>query len=95
MHYETTIIEATVTLSDDGSGVNGMAYFVANTATDKNYKDLLTEDDYAEALANEHFTDAGKPDENNTMDDEKNIGKLKDGETIEVQQLHRLCESKR
>lgn len=40
-----------------------MAYFVANTATDKNYKDLLTEDDYAEALANEHFTDAGKPDE--------------------------------
>lgn len=80
--YKNHTIEATVTLSDDGSGVNGMAYFVANTATDKNYKDLLTEDDYAEALANEHFTDAGKPDENNTWTI-KNIGKLKDGETIE------------
>lgn len=80
--YKNHTIEATVTLSDDRSGVNGMAYFVANTATDKNYKDLLTEDDYAEALANEHFTDAGKPDENNTWTI-KNIGKLKDGETIE------------
>ena len=49
--------------------------FYSNTATDKNYKDLLTEDDYAEALANEHFTDAGKPDENNTWTI-KNIGKL-------------------
>lgn len=80
--YKNHTIEATVTLSDDRSGVNGMAYFVANTATDKNYKDLLTEDDYAEALANEHFTDAGKPDENNTWTI-KNIGKLKDGETLE------------
>ena len=42
----------------------------------------VSEDDYAEALANEHFTDAGKPDENNTWTI-KNIGKLKDGETIE------------
>lgn len=80
--YKNHTIEATVTLSDDRSGVNGMAYFVANTATDKNYKDLLTEDDYAEALANEHFTDAGTPDENNTWTI-KNIGKLKDGETLE------------
>lgn len=80
--YKNHTIEATVTLSDDRSGVNGMAYFVANTATDKNYKDLLTKDDYAEALANEHFTDAGKPDENNTWTI-KNIGKLKDGETFE------------
>ncbi len=80
--YKNHTIEATVTLSDDRSGVNGMSYFVANTATDKNYKDLLAEDDYAEALANEHFTDAGKPDENNTWTI-KNIGKLKDGETLE------------
>ena len=59
-----------------------MSYFVANTATDKNYKELLTGVDYAETLAKEHFTDAGKPDENNTWTI-KNIGKLKDGETIE------------
>lgn len=80
--YKNHTIEATVTLSDDRSGVNGMSYFVANTATDKNYKELLTGVDYAETLAKEHFTDAGKPDENNTWTI-KNIGKLKDGETIE------------
>ena len=74
--YKNHAIEAKVKLSDTQSGVNGMSYFIAKTDAEKEkYEDLLTKDDYAEALAEEQFTDAGKPDENNTWTI-KNIGKL-------------------
>lgn len=73
--YKNKNIEATVKFSDDLSGIKGWSYFVANTDKDNSFKGLLTEDDYAEELANAHFT-AGT--DTYTVP----VGKLKDGETL-------------
>lgn len=77
--YKNKNIEAKVVLSDELSGIQGWSYFVANTAKDVAFKDLLTEDDYAEELTKEHFT-AGATTGANAYT--VSVGKLKDGETL-------------
>lgn len=74
--YKNKNIEATVKFSDKLSGIKGWSYFVANTDKDSFFKELLTEDDYAEKLTNAHFT-AGT--DTYTVP----VGKLKDGQTLE------------
>ena len=74
--YKNKNIEAKVVLSDELSGIKGWSYFVANTDKDSSFEGLLTPDDYAEKLVNEHFV-AGKDD--CTVP----VGKLKDGQTLE------------
>ena len=74
--YKNKSIEATVKFSDKLSGIKGWSYFVANTDKDSFFKELLTEDDYAEKLTNAHFT-AGT--DTYTVP----VGKLKDGQTLE------------
>ena len=74
--YKNTEIKANVAFDDAISGVKGWSYFVTNTDKDSSFKGLLTEDDYAEKLVNEHFV-AGKDD--CTVP----VGKLKDGQTLE------------
>ena len=77
--YKNKNIEVKVVLSDELSGIQGWSYFVANTAKDVAFKDLLTEDDYAEELTKEHFT-AGATTGANAYT--VSVGKLKDGETL-------------
>lgn len=77
--YKNKNIEAKVVLSDELSGIQGWSYYVANTAKDVAFKDLLTEDDYAEELTKEHFT-AGATTGANAYT--VSVGKLKDGETL-------------
>lgn len=77
--YKNKNIEAKVVLSDELSGIQGWSYYVANTAKDVAFKDLLTEDDYAEELTKEHFT-AGATIGANAYT--VSVGKLKDGETL-------------
>ena len=77
--YKNKNIEAKVVLSDELSGIQGWSYYVANTAKDVAFKDLLSEDDYAEELTKEHFT-AG--DTTGTNAYTVSVGKLKDGETL-------------
>lgn len=74
--YKNKNIEVTVKFSDKLSGIKGWSYFVANTDKDSFFKELLTEDDYAEKLTNAHFT-AGT--DTYTVP----VGKLKDGQTLE------------
>lgn len=74
--YKNTEIKANVAFDDAISGVKGWSYFVANTDKDSTFAKLLTEDDYAEKLVNEHFV-AGKDDHIVP------VGKLKDGQTLE------------
>lgn len=77
--YKNKNIEAKVELSDELSGIKGWSYYVANTAKDVAFKDLLTPDDYAEELTKEHFT-AGATTGANAYT--ISVGKLKDGETL-------------
>lgn len=77
--YKNKNIEAKVVLSDELSGIQGWSYYVVNTAKDVAFKDLLTEDDYAEELTKEHFT-AGATTGANAYT--VFVGKLKDGETL-------------
>lgn len=77
--YKNKNIEAKVVLSDELSGIQGWSYYVANTAKDVVFKDLLTEDDYAEELTKEHFK-AGATTGANVYT--VSVGKLKDGETL-------------
>lgn len=82
--YNKEIIEATVKFSDNQSGVNGMSYFIARTdAKKEKYEELLTEADYAEALAEEQFTTEDLVKNSNDTWTIKNIGKLKGGEDLE------------
>lgn len=82
--YNKEIIEATVKFSDNQSGVNGMSYFIARTdAKKEKYEELLTEADYAEALAEEQFTTEDLVKNSNDTWTIKNIGKLKGGEELE------------
>lgn len=74
--YKNTEIKANVDFDDAISGVKGWSYFVANTDKDNSFEGLLTKDDYAEKLVNEHFV-AGKDDHIVP------VGKLKDGQTLE------------
>ncbi len=74
--YKNTEIKANVDFDDAISGVKGWSYFVANTDEDSSFAKLLTEDDYAEKLVNEHFV-AGKDDHIVP------VGKLKDDQTLE------------
>ena len=74
--YKNKEIKANVAFEDAISGVKGWSYFVANTDKDRSFEELLTTDDYAEKLVNEHFI-AGKDD--NTVP----VGKLKDDQTLE------------
>ena len=74
--YKNKEIKANVAFEDAISGVKGWSYFVANTDKDRSFEELLTKDDYAEKLVNEHFI-AGKDD--NTVP----VGKLKDDQTLE------------
>lgn len=74
--YKNTEIKANVDFDDAISGVKGWSYFVANTDNDNSFEGLLTKDDYAEKLVNEHFV-AGKDDHIVP------VGKLKDGQTLE------------
>lgn len=77
--YKNKNIEAKVVLSDELSGIQGWSYYVANTAKDVAFKDLLTEDDYAEELTKEHFTVGATTGANAYT---VSVGKLKDGETL-------------
>lgn len=77
--YKNKNIEAKVVLSDELSGIQGWSYYVANTAKDVAFKDLLTPDDYAEELTKEHFT-AGATTGADAYT--VSVGKLKDGETL-------------
>lgn len=82
--YNKEIIEATVKFSDNQSGVDGMSYFIARTdAKKEKYEELLTEADYAEALAEEQFTTEDLVKNSNDTWTIKNIGKLKGGEDLE------------
>lgn len=74
--YKNTEIKANVDFDDAISGVKGWSYFVANTDKDNSFEGLLTKDDYAEKLVNEHFV-AGKDDHIVP------VGKLKDDQTLE------------
>lgn len=74
--YKNTEIKANVDFDDAISGVKGWSYFVANTDKDNSFEGLLTKDDYAEKLVNEHFV-AGKDDHIVP------VGKLKDDRTLE------------
>ena len=74
--YDNKKIEAKVAFADALSGVKGWSYYVANTDKDTAFKDLLTNDDYAEQLVNEKFT-AG--DDTYTVP----VGKLKGDQTLE------------
>ena len=74
--YKNKEIKANVAFDDAISGVKGWSYFVANTDKDSTFAKLLTPDDYAEKLVNEHFV-AGKDDHIVP------VGKLKDGQTLE------------
>ena len=74
--YDNKKIEAKVAFADALSGVKGWSYYVANTDKDTAFKDLLTNDDYAEQLVNEKFT-AG--DNTYTVP----VGKLKGDQTLE------------
>lgn len=74
--YDNKKIEAKVAFADALSGVKGWSYYVANIDKDTAFKDLLTNDDYAEQLVNEKFT-AG--DDTYTVP----VGKLKGDQTLE------------
>lgn len=74
--YKNTEIKANVAFDDAISGVKGWSYFVANTDKDNSFEGLLTKDDYAEKLVDEHFV-AGKDDHIVP------VGKLKDDQTLE------------
>lgn len=57
--YDNRQIEAGVSFADDRAGMKGWSYYVANTAKDARYEELLPAeadaDDYAETLANSCF----------------------------------------
>lgn len=74
--YDNKKIEAKVAFSDALSGVKGWSYYVANTDKDAAFKDLITDEDYAEELVTKNFK-AG--DDSYTVP----VGKLKDDQTLE------------